>query len=419
MVNSLLQNLGTSLPIIDVPPPVGPLNVPPTYLSLMGSIQFNLRLMESTVFSYSLRTGGTFPFSWGTELLSSTSVQAQAMITVNGVIDVTAAVANEKIIIDKLYLLGVRFLRLQIGYPVMVPTYNNGQYSVGNYTDLLSYYTQIVAYIKGKGIKIGIKMDPTFPPTGYSINYGGLTLSQFTTEVTAMAATLVTAFQPDYAIFIVEPDTVTTNLLAGGADSSVSAINTPSGYTTLITAYKDAVTKGSSKIGAGVGTWLSTDFVDAVTAVSGLDFLAMHIYPLNSGVTTTLTYCVTTSRTHGLPLLIDEAWIYKSKQNEGLNAFDVFARDVYTFWRPYDLEFVTMLDRLAKTQDVLAVSLFWGERYWFQTLDWQSAYEALDYTERINLITPGFALHISQYQGGIDDQNLSYLGQGMYTRFNP
>jgi hypothetical protein len=69
--------------------------------------------------------------------------------------------------------------------------------------------------------------------------------------------------------------------------------------------------RGSTKVGAGTGTWSDPGIDAALATKTAIDYLSVHVYPIDP---TSLAHLdvvsATATRTHK-PVVLDETWLYK------------------------------------------------------------------------------------------------------------
>ena len=117
----------------------------------------------------------------------------------------------------------------------------------------------------------------------------------------------------------------------------------------------------------------------------------MHLYPLRDArrdhVTTLMTWADRVRATSpGKRLVISECGLYKAGAREiGRRPpydWNIFARDVYDFWSPLDIRFLSLVDRLARAKQIEFVAPFWS-RHLFAYLPFSFRLERLSADRRM------------------------------------
>jgi hypothetical protein len=126
-------------------------------------------------------------------------------------------------------------------------------------------------------------------------------------------------------------------------------------------------------VGAGTGTWDDPAYAQALAHTS-LDYLDLHIYPINGDqVVDRALRFAEAARRGGKRLVLGEAWLYKARDGAPVAAAAaLFGRDVFSFWEPLDVEFVTVMGRLSHLLQIDATSFFWS-RYFFGYVEYGEA----------------------------------------------
>jgi len=130
-------------------------------------------------------------------------------------------------------------------------------------------------------------------------------------------------------------------------------------------------------LGAGTGTWENPAYINAVIGMPGLDYVDLHIYPLNEDglyLDRALSWA-TQARAAGQRVTVSESWLYKSSARElstGMGDMEtVISRDVYSFWYPLDARFIKDIMDLGDATRMDFVSFFWT-RSFFAYLDYDT-----------------------------------------------
>jgi hypothetical protein len=176
--------------------------------------------------------------------------------------------------------------------------------------------------------------------------------------------------EPDYMTVLTEPDTEAT-------DSGQTTVNSVAGATQLVQQVLTTLQQAGVKnihLGAGAGTWIKdyTQYVQAFAGMS-LNFVDMHIYPINNSYFTAALTAADTIHAAGKQVAISEFWDYKVRNNElgVLDTSTLFSRDAFSFWQPVDTSFLQAVVNFAKYKQLAFIAPFWVH-YFFAYLDYDT-----------------------------------------------
>jgi len=170
-----------------------------------------------------------------------------------------------------------------------------------------------------------------------------LTREHFNTGLHEMAAAVIAEIHPDYLTVLSEPDTQTRNTGLAFSASQFAA--------TVKSAVK-GLDPGSTWLGAGAGTWIALDYFKALADVPELNYLDLHIRPIQLGFASDrVLKAREAARARGKVISIGEAWLSKISNREfgRIDPEEAFARDAYSFWQPLDERFVATVVNLARS----------------------------------------------------------------------
>jgi hypothetical protein len=168
--------------------------------------------------------------------------------------------------------------------------------------------------------------------------------------------------RPDSLSIINEPDTQQKN---------TGVAFTPALWADLNSTVARAVwlVAPAQSLGADTGTCNTAGYMDRLLAIPELDYISLHLYPLQNGWSTTAIDAVAQSaRAAGKEIGFGEAWLYKAGSAELgadiASAADLFARDVFSFWQPLDIRFIQMCAKLARAIGPRFFSFFWTRNFY-------------------------------------------------------
>ncbi|HEU0166309.1 MAG TPA: hypothetical protein VFS62_00935 [Chloroflexota bacterium] len=286
--------------------------------------------------------------------------------------------------LDRFQQLGVEGVKISIPYPLLSPTYRaSNQY--------LAFYRQVVSSAEQRRMQVLIHMGFVFANTPFSsisFSYANTTFQATTAAYGAMAQTIVTQLQPDYLTLLSEPDVAQAN-------SGYSEFADPAGTAAFVSQVMAGLPRGSTKLGAGSGSWQPPTFVQALTPL-GLDYVNLHIYPIGPQDTANLMGILGAADAAHLPLVMDELWLYKTAdQGLGADSPGVFSEDAFTFWQPLDRQFLSMAAALAQRNNIIFMAPFWTS-YFFAQTDYTAQTERLSFTQLSNLLSPQARTAVAQ-----------------------
>ncbi|HSP32898.1 MAG TPA: hypothetical protein VLU46_01125 [Thermoanaerobaculia bacterium] len=279
------------------------------------------------------------------------------------------ALEGSKLFLDRFQQLGMRGVVMTVGYPLLLDRFpNSAQY--------LAFYKQVVAEARKRGMTVEIESAVLFANLPFSTiqwDWSKVPFSQFTQERHDMVQKIVTELAPDYLELGAEPDTM-------GRLTGYTQMFQPAAFAQHIAQVIAGIDRRSTKLGAGIGTWADLGYVQA-EALLPLDFIGLHIYPIDSASMTTAYQACNIARAHGKTIVVDEAWLYKMLPGESTDIAAntvIFARDSFSIFTALDEQFLHFLDGFARVEGVALVSPFWST-FFFGTLPYTQENAALSY----------------------------------------
>ncbi len=335
--------------------------IPPEFQSLYTELGTSM-----TAFDQSFDASGTqYPVTFAAELLPANSNRGTALLdpqTLQGV----------RVNLDHLQALGVRGVTIAVSYPLLTPDFPRS-------AEYLAFFKTVATEVHRRGMKLDVENGPIFPPpfSSLPVSYAGLTFEKFKASKRQMVETIVNEIQPDYLDLGAEPDTE-------AAITRIREINTPQGYADFVNSILQGLNRGSTKIGAGSGSWGSTEMVRSLAANTSLDFIALHIYPVTRHALQNAVAMADLAHQYNKRVILDEAWLYKTSANEPPTSIaansEIFRRDAYSFWAPLDQKFLSIIAQLAHTKNIEYVSVFWTTNL-FAYLDYAPQLQTIPYND--------------------------------------
>lgn len=283
----------------------------------------------------------------------------------------TDAISGVILELENFKKLGIQGVTVAIPYPLLVPSYHNSD-------KYLNFFKQVVSEVRKRNMKLDIETAFVFSKTDFSrlnVDYSKLTLSQYNKEKHDMAQLIIDELSPDYLNLGSEPDTF-ANL------SGLTELKDPIMYANHINYLLSGLKRGNTSVGAGGSSWLSIEFMKLLAKDTSVDFLSIHLYPLNKEILENISQTVQLAKQYNKRLILDEAWLYKSAPKESVSnvaaTSAIFKRDLYSFWQPQDQKFLSALVKLAKLSNIEYISPFWSRNF-FTYIDYGPSIDSLSY----------------------------------------
>jgi len=338
--------------------------VPPTFQNLFSSLNSYLGAFNTTL--KGVWTGSKYPV-----LFSGTLTGADANVGPS-LID-TGYYTTVQMQIQELHAIGVKAIMVEIGFPMLYEPFFSSQ---SQYQQFVSFYQQVAAGVRSMGMQLIVENNCLLSndvQAGWDTApfYATLNWTEYQAARAQTAEVIAQTMKPDYLVVVEEPDTEA--LMSGQSEA-----NTVSGSTSMLseilTRVKQAGVPGM-KVGAGVGSW-QNEYVEYIQSyvTQPLDFIDMHIYPVNNtGTENFLTNALTiasTAAAAGKPITMSECWMNKEENSEigVLSADQIRARNAYSFWEPLDGYFFETMENLAYYTQMTFLAPSNSDYYWaYQT----------------------------------------------------
>jgi len=308
--------------------------------------------------------------------------------------------------VDGLKALGVKAINLDISFPFL---YRDFYETEEEYRQYLDFYIHLVQDIRACGFKVVINCGAIFA-TGSAGNpaaqalYAKMTLEQYQQARMEMCCTMAQQLAPDYLSVITEPDTE-------AAQTGFAEVDTVRGSTDLVNVIVNEVRSAAPGVllGAGVGTWANdcVAFVESY-ALTGIDFIDMHIYPVNRDYLPRAAQIADTAKSYGKSIGVTESWLEKMRDSElGTPAYDTMsARHAWSFWAPLDAMFLQELADLATLKGFDFFSAFWSE-YFRAYIQYSSKNANLLLSDMLDLVGP--VQSTAMMMGSYSSTGIAYL----------
>jgi hypothetical protein len=242
--------------------------------------------------------------------------------------------------LDRLSALGVRSVSLSLQYPILTRAFPRS-------ADYRVFYSRVASEIRRHGMIIVAEMGSAFRESEFSRlgDIRGVKRDVLAAGLREMAEAVVAEIRPDYLTILSEPDT-----LARKTGLSF----TPAEFARMVGQVIKGLSHPGVRLGAGAGTWTSADYFKSLAALPELDYLDLHIYPVQYGYASDrVVKAAETARAKGKGVSIGEAWLYKvaGRELRTISPAEAFARDALAFWQPLDQDFMRLVVDLARRID--------------------------------------------------------------------
>ncbi|MGA2589340.1 MAG: fibronectin type III domain-containing protein [Bryobacteraceae bacterium] len=341
------------------------LPVPPVFQDLFNTLNTDLGDFNTAL--NGLWNGSKYPVLYAGELSNANSNNSNLLTS-----SALPSVQNQ---LSMLKALGVQAVAVEVSFPMLYEPFFSSQ---TEYQQYVSYYSQVATMVKQQGFKLIVESQSMIPGGNLGSGFGTqlaafyptLNWTQYQAARAQAAQVVAQTMQPDYFVLQEEPDTEATQ-------TGQTNVDTVSGATSMLDQTASSVLLAgvpNMKIGAGVGTWLSgfQGFIDSYTGQQcsstqpcvtvPLDFLDMHIFPINElGPPTndnfwqnTLTI-VSMAQAAGKPVTLSQTWLRKVRNSEWgvLSGNTQESREVFSFWEPEDEAFLQTIVNLANYSNMI------------------------------------------------------------------
>lgn len=332
---------GRSVPGVAIDPV--PAEVPEAYRAVYRELESELSQLNPILAGpWGPKTG---PTAFGVELRVADRNRGEDLLD--------AQVRRETALtLDRLQQIGVTCVSLTIPYPILTRSFPE----TPAYRE---FYRQVAAEVRQRGLLLVVEMGTMSRASEASqlpVGYSGLTREHFNAGLHEMAEAVIADIHPDYLTVLSEPDTQTRN--TGLAFSA-------SQFAAAVTSAVRGLNPGSTWLGAGAGTWLALDYFKALADVPELNYLDLHIFPIQLGFASDRVRKATeAAKARGKRVAVGAAWLYKISSREfgRIDPAEAFARDAYAFWQPLDERFVATVVNIAHTIQAEFCSFFGMDR---------------------------------------------------------
>jgi hypothetical protein len=324
--------------------------VPAEYADLHAML--DARLKAADAYIGSRWNGAPHDVTFSAELLAANGNQGEALLRPQQ----RQAVATY---LDRLQDAGARGVKVAVKYPLLVSAFPRS-------AEYLEFFKWVGGEVRRRHLKLLAQTtaafrDPVFSQVRPEGHYAGLTWERYRREKRQHVEAVIREVRPDLLTIDNEPGTQQANTGLRFA---------PEELADLVQDVVRGLDKQGVRLGAGTGTWEDLAYLQALARVPGLDYLDLHIYPINHDfLIDRAIRMAEMARRAGKRLVIGEAWLYKARDRDlggapVAAAASLFARDTFGFWEPLDAQFITTMGRLSHYLQVDFISFFWSRHFY-------------------------------------------------------
>jgi hypothetical protein len=304
--------------------------------------------------------------------------------------------------------MGVKGVVLAIKFPLLKPDFPRS-------SEYLQFFKNIMVECHQRSLKVLVECGAIFAGTPYSpveVDWSNYTTETFLQALEDQLLLIAEEIKPDYLTLANEPQT---------EEALTKLTITPAIWSDFIASTLQNIDRsGGLLVGAGTGTWENPNYINELFNMPGLDYIDLHIYPMNSNAIyfdRALNYALE-ARAAGKRVTVSESWLWKATPAELGNFLGdtekIMNRDVYSFWYPLDERFVQDIMNLADATGMDFVSFFWT-RNLLSYLDYDSTPHNLTTAEYNRLINQA---SLANLQKGTLSPLGQYLQQALNSRTN-
>jgi hypothetical protein len=339
--------------------------VPPEYASLYVNLGLQLNRFDAAL-DDSSPVLFPRPLTFAADLVSANSHLGEQLLT-------PSQWSGTLLLLDRLQAVGVQGVKVDINYPVLSPWFARSD-------EYLAFYRNLADEIRRRHLTLLVQTqltftDPEFSPancgTGFQpiqVDYSTMTFWAMAMMKKAYAAKIIAEIHPDYLTVATEPTTL-------ASISGVTELKDPAKYRDMVKYILQGLDRGGVLVGAGAGTWDDLSFFSELIARTSLDYIDVHVYPVNYDFLERAISVADAARLYRKRLVIGETGLYKASNddlNQGAGTSPaIFSRDVFSFWAPLDEAHVGLMAKLSRLKGYELLSPFYVD-YWFAYLPYDS-----------------------------------------------
>lgn len=343
---------------------------PPEFAGLYSELSADLDAWQTAIGTLPPPSGPS-P-AYGAHVLAANSNRGTALLN-------ASTLPTVDLTLDRLKELNVAGVTVSVSFPLLNADFPNS-------AAYMAFYQTVAQHVRARGLALTVEQHIAFHDTPFStisFDFSALPFTQFESEFHAMSQLIIDNMHPDYLTLLSEPDTF-------GKLTGYTQASTPAGAVSMVETVAAGLQRGTTKIGAGSGSWLSNAVAYATAfAASSMDYVDLHIYPVDGGALTRAQGEVDAAHAAAKPVLLDEVWLYKIGASEPPptdfnGTSEIFKRDNFSFWSPLDVRFLTLTKQFARANHIAYVAPFWTTFFWGD-VDYGPSTQNLTYAQLLQL----------------------------------
>lgn len=306
------------------------------------------------------------PTIFAAELLPANSNRGPELLT-------DRAYQGVLVYLDQLQAIGVRGVKVAIGYPLLSAEFPRAR-------EYVAFYKKLAQELKRRKMTLLVGAGIIFSDSAFSdlhVDYSGLSLEKYKQLKRQHVETIIKEIQPDYVTIANEPST----------EAKITKLPiTLSSFVEQVNYILSTVDHRGVLIGAGAGNWDDAAYIENLAKNTRVDYIDLHVYPVNREFLPRALQFAEMARANGKRVIVGETWLYKAGEREvgGADAADIIARDVFSFWQPLDAKYLTVMTQFARQNQVEFISLFWS-KYFFAYLNYDTTRQGLSPKQLLQL----------------------------------
>ena len=277
--------------------------------------------------------------------------------------------------LQELQATGATAVTVHIDFPILYQPFYTYQNNPAQYAQFVAFYQQLISDVHARGMKLVVEALVSEALAGtqgaaFIPYYQSLDWNDYMNARAQNTVNVAQLIQPDFLSLICEPDSEANNGLQPTEDSPAGAMQL---LETDLAALQ-AANLTNVVIGAGAGTWIPsfTSYIQEFAATP-INYIDMHVYPVNDNDLTNLLTGSSIAQQAGLKIGVSENWPDKEADSElgNLDINTIDSRDVFSFWSPIDQAFMHAMFACAQYEQFLFDSPSFPQ-YWANYLDYNT-----------------------------------------------
>jgi chitodextrinase len=339
--------------------------VPSAYQEMYLTLTTQIASFESTVEAGWNQS--SYPTLFTPQLQAASSDQYTQLLTTYYMTSIVQPQLQE------LRALGATGVTVHIDFPILYQPFYASDPS--EYQEFVSFYQQLAQSIHSQGLKLVVESNvgqvlPGDYANAFQPYLESLSWTEYMNGRAQNALNVAQQIEPDYMAVITEPDTEES--VSGQANAG-----TPAGSLQLLQTILSTLKAGNVtniQIGAGAGTW-TTNYTEYLAnyATTSINFIDMHIYPVNGNDFLEALTAADTIHASGKYVTMSECWPWKVTNAElGKESYvDIAAANPFSFWAPVDTAFLQAVVNFSQYKQLVFLSPFWTD-YFFTYLSYNT-----------------------------------------------